>query len=146
MTSKHDATDFGADVLDSRGLDDRLIYLEECGTVCEDEEREAEEDIETREYVCEDFDCPIHNEDMKKELESLIEMRDESGDEWRYGISFIAESYFKDYARDYAEDIHGNALSDAQWPFDSIDWDDAADSLQMDYTMITVDGSDFWYR
>lgn len=77
-------------------------------------------------------------------------LRGNGGDEqWRggwYPLTLIRDSYFEDYARELAEDIHGHALRDAQWPFTCIDWTTAANDLLMDYGTVEYDGVTYWYR
>lgn len=57
----------------------------------------------------------------------------------------IPDDEFEDYARELAEDI-GAISKDTAWPYNCIDWEQAADELRSDYTSITVDGTDYLYR
>lgn len=79
----------------------------------------------------------------------LDELKGNGGDEqWRgdwYPLTLIADSYFEDYARELADDI-GAINGDATWPNNCIDWERAASELQQDYSSVTVDGDDYWYR
>lgn len=75
---------------------------------------------------------------------------DETPDGLRsYGDDFeptlIREDYFEDYARELAEDI-GAIDPDARWPLGCIDWTRAAHELAADYTVVTVDGHDYYVR
>jgi hypothetical protein len=84
-------------------------------------------------------------------LESVLsELRGCGGDhEWRgawYPVTLIRESDFEDYAREYAEDIHGDAIRDAAWPMCFIDWERATDSLRIDYSSVEIDGTEYLYR
>jgi len=111
-------TDFaGLDVFDSRSIDDRI--------------EELENDID-------------ENTD-DEELETLLAFRDDVGSsEWGYGITFIADSYFEDYARDYADDM--DILSNVGgWPFTCINWEQAAADLQMNYSAVELDGYTYWF-
>jgi hypothetical protein len=65
--------------------------------------------------------------------------------DWAHGEVFIRDSYFKDYAKEMAEDI-GAISMEATWPNNYIDWDSAADALQQDYTSFELDGVTFWAR
>lgn len=60
----------------------------------------------------------------------------------------ITDSYFEEYARELADDCMSK--EDRQrmekWPFDCIDWKEAADELKMDYTSVSFDGQDWWIR
>jgi hypothetical protein len=57
----------------------------------------------------------------------------------------IRDSYFKEYAQEFAEDI-GAINKNASWPNTCIDWDQAARELQMDYTSVNFDGVTYWIR
>lgn len=88
-------------------------------------------------------------DDEVKELAALVKLADEAegyADDWRYGVTLIRETYFETYAREFAEDMHGEAIKNASWPFDSIDWEAAASDLQMDYTSVEFDGVSYWVR
>lgn len=87
------------------------------------------------------------------ELEKLQGLLDETrgygGDvqfegDW-YPGQLIAESDFEDYARELAEDI-GAIPDDASWPCTCIDWEKAARELQVDYSSVTYDGTEYLYR
>lgn len=125
------------DVLDVRDIIERFEELE-------DTYGELPEDFEPGE----DFDHSEYEEFTG--LKSLLEdMEGNSGDyQWRgswYPVSLIRDSYFKDYAQEFAEDI-GAISSDASWPLACIDWDQAASELQIDYTSVEFDGVTYWYR
>lgn len=66
--------------------------------------------------------------------------------DWTHGEPLIRDSHFEDYARELAEDLYGDKLRDARWPFDHIDWESAADALRADYMGIDVDGVAYWVR
>ena len=76
---------------------------------------------------------------------AIRELADEVGSEWSYGVTLIPEADFEDYARELAEDV-GAIDREAAWPACHIDWEAAAESLQMDYTRATFDGTDYLYR
>ena len=84
------------------------------------------------------------------ELETLLDdLKDSGGDErWEgdwYPSTLIRDSYFKDYAQQYAEDV-GAIRDDVHWPCTCIDWDQAARELQMDYSATEFNGMTYWYR
>lgn len=83
-------------------------------------------------------------EDLRNELETLENLKDEAGSEWDGGM-LINDGYFKDYAQELASDL-GLIDEAADWPNAYIDWDAAADALQMDYTPVEYDGITFWIR
>jgi len=84
--------------------------------------------------------------DLERELVNLKALADEaeSCGDWRHGATLIADSYFEDYARQLAEDICGEAVRNAQWPCNCIDWDKAASALQHDYTSVDFNGETYW--
>jgi hypothetical protein len=65
--------------------------------------------------------------------------------DWEYGEILIRDSYFEDYARELAEDI-GAIKGTESWPLGYIDWEAAAEVLQMDYSAIDFDGVTYWVR
>jgi hypothetical protein len=65
--------------------------------------------------------------------------------DWEYGETLIRDSYFKEYAMELAEDI-GAVNSQASWPNNCIDWDQAARELRMDYTSVDFGGVTYWIR
>ena len=81
------------------------------------------------------------------ELKALIALRDEADGyaDWQYGETLIRDSYFETYARDLAEDI-GAIDKAARWPNTCIDWEEAAEQLQQDYTSVEFDGVTYWIR
>jgi hypothetical protein len=92
-------------------------------------------------------------DDLFAELSGLEKLLDElkgyGGDEqWRgdwYPITLIRDSYFKDYAQQFAED-NGAIENNGRWPNYCIDWDRAAHDLQADYSSVEFDGVTYWYR
>ena len=78
-------------------------------------------------------------------LESLANEAEGCAADWQYGETLIRDSYFKEYAMELADDI-GAVKSDAGWPNNCIDWDQAARELQMDYTSVDFDGVTYWIR
>lgn len=81
-----------------------------------------------------------------EEFRMWCEMRDDCGSaEWSHGLTLIHDSYFQDYAIEFAEDI-GVIDRDASWPNNYIDWERAADALQSDYSCVEVDGETYWYK
>ncbi|MDV6975317.1 antirestriction protein ArdA [Mycobacterium intracellulare] len=127
------------DIIDVRDIIERVEALEETsnGSVVDGsagDEYEGHED-DHEEYA---------------ELKALLdELRDNGGDErWRgdwYPVTLIRDSYFKEYAQDFAEEI-GAVPSEYTWPTSYIDWDAAVRDLKMDYTSVEYDGVTYWYR
>lgn len=88
------------------------------------------------------------NDDERDELEALRALAEEVKNyvaDWIYGATLISDDHFVAYAQQLAEDI-GAIDPHAGWPLDSIDWEDAAEDLQMDYTPVDFDGATYWVR
>lgn len=86
-----------------------------------------------------------------RSLESFVaEMKGYGGDEqWEghwYPVTLVRDTYWEDFARDEAEAFHGEAVTEARWPFNCIDWERAARELQADYSSADFDGVTYWYR
>jgi len=109
------------DILDSRDLQDTLDTF----FADEPEDYTAEE----RRYI--------------REIIELKNVTEEEG--WEYGIKFIPVSEFKEYAQDLAEDCQ-LIPDNLSWPIICINWEQAARELAYDYSMISFDGSDYYYR
>jgi len=141
MADETEPFEFGAEFFDIRDVIARIEYLRG-----QREEAEAEaSDGHAAFYFGAD-----EREELAK-LESIIEdSRGQGGDhEWNgdwFPVTFHREDKFEDYARELAEDIHGDALRDTQWPFQHIDWEAATDALRMDYTTISIEGVDYLFR
>lgn len=85
------------------------------------------------------------NDDELNALKALAEEAEGYAPDWHYGETLIRDSHFRDYAMELAEDI-GAIKSDATWPNNCIDWDQAARELQMDYSAVDFDGVTYWIR
>jgi len=78
----------------------------------------------------------------KEELSKLKELEDDIGFDYEL---LIRESYFAEYSQELASDIYGiNSITD--WPFRHIDWDSAAEELQMDYSEVDFDGVTYFAK
>lgn len=71
--------------------------------------------------------------------------RDEEFDGDWYPLELVADSYFQEYAQNLAEDCD-MVDTNARWPMNCIDWEQAARELQMDYSYILIHDSAYWYR
>ncbi len=104
-------------IIDSRDVDERIDYLESL---------EELEDYES------------------DELENLKQLKEDvNSSEWEYGLTLISDSYFEEYAEDFAYDI-GAAERGGPMEF-YIDWEKWANDLQMDYSSVDFDGVIYWY-
>ncbi len=87
-----------------------------------------------------------YTEEQVAELDVLEALQDEaSGGDWEHGATLIRETYFEEYARQLADDI-GAIDSNATWPLNCIDWEQAARELQMDYSSVDYDGEEYLIR
>lgn len=95
-------------------------------------------------------ECPDDAEELTAIQAFLDDVKGYGGDhDWRgdwYPGGFIADHCWEDYAREFAEDLHGSALREVQWPMSCIDWEQAAEELKQDYSSVEVDGTTYWYR
>jgi len=62
-----------------------------------------------------------------------------------YPVELVADSYFQEYAQNLAEEC-GMVDTNARWPMTCIDWEQAAEELQMDYSNILICDYTYWYR
>jgi hypothetical protein len=100
--------------------------------------------IDELESELEDGSLDEDDQELLETLKAFAEEGETCAD-WIHGETLIAESYFKTYAQDLAEDI-GAIDSDASWPNTCIDWDQAVSDLLMDYTAIEFDDNTYYAR
>jgi hypothetical protein len=84
----------------------------------------------------------------KSELGALLELQEEAEgySDWKDGATLIRDSYFEEYAEEFAEDIGAIDPDTSTWPSNHIDWEAAANELKGDYTGVTFDGVEYWVR
>lgn len=135
------------DIIDSRDIIKRLDELQ-------DERDSLEADAQDEGPLTDDeraaavkalADWDEENGEELKALKELAEAGEGYASDWRHGAALIRETYFEDYARQLAEDI-GAIDKAASWPNTCIDWKQAAEELQQDYTQIDFDGVAYWVR
>lgn len=128
-------TDSGLDIIDVRDIIARYEELRD-ELFDDDGNQVAGADEDDREEF-----------DVLKEL--LDDLRGNGGDEqWEgnwYPVTLISDDHWATYAQDFAEEI-GAISSDTAWPNNCIDWEKAADELQMDYTSVEYGSTIYWYR
>lgn len=100
-----------------------------------DEEIEAEQDTEA-------YDAGPLDRLEDSELFEIEQVLDEMGT--YVDGPLIRKDYFPTYARQFAEDINGDIYD--SWPQSSIDWTEAAEDLEMDYTEVTFGGEQWFVR
>ncbi len=148
------------DIIDSRDIIARIEELESDRETLSDAVTDAKETLaevapedaekeymqELQQAVTDAEEALADWEDAEefKALQGLAEEAEGSGD-WAHGETLIRDSHFKQYAMDFADEI-GAVDSSASWPNTCIDWDQAADELQQDYTSVDYDGVTYWLR
>ena len=88
------------------------------------------------------------SEDEADELDCLIDFDSDGrdyADDWEHGVVLVRESYFTQFAQEFAEDL-GRTDDAAEWPHNCIDWAAAAEELKHDYTGVEFDGVWYWVR
>lgn len=129
--------------LDSRDLQKRIDELEETLKDMYEEFLEVSELTEDEVTFNQWYDKE-ESED-KTELEELIEFKQDAGSrEWDYGLSFIPDSEFTEYAMEMLKDI-GDLPRDIPW-YIVIDEDATADNIKQDYSSVDFQGETYWYR
>jgi hypothetical protein len=153
----------GQDIIDSRDViarieelqDDREAYQDASNTAAEALKNVAPEDanedhmFELQDEADGTLD-ELNNWDQVngEELKALRALDSEGRDatsEWSHGEALIRDSYFEDYAMQLADDI-GAIDRNAEWPVNCIDWKQAAEQLQQDYSSVNFEGEDYWIR
>lgn len=132
--------DLSADVIDVRDIIARVLELR-------DEREEYNEKMGSPDAW---GGVPDGEPDEWNMLEGILsELAGYGGDEkfegdW-YPVELIADSYFQEYTQNLAEDC-GMVDTNARWPMNCIDWEQAARELQMYYSGIEIRGFTYWYR
>jgi len=63
---------------------------------------------------------------------------------WKQNVNLISEADFKDFAMEEAKCLSEVNFND--WPYNRIDWDQAAEDLKSDFTCIEFDGATYYTR
>lgn len=137
------------DSLTDSDLEEALCKIR--GKVCalissEDEAREFCDEYQI-DYAIE-FDPEDPEADEYEELVNWLDLMEQaeqySGESFR-NTQLINDNKWVEYAQQLAEDI-GGVTRGAEWPFNCVDWEAAAEQLKQDYTSVSVDGNTFWVR
>jgi hypothetical protein len=129
----------------SAEADDVEAAEEELGDHGPEQEKISSDDGEREFFASEDYGT-----EEEEELFQLTRLQDQSegyADDWNHGAQLISDDYFQKYAEQLADDLGytGGGKTDS-WPFTCIDWEQAAEELQQDYTQVDFDGSAYWIR
>jgi hypothetical protein len=104
---------------------------------------ELSEALQEAEYELEDWK-ELWGDELKS-LKQLAEDAEPLAGDWKYGATLIRDSYFEDYAREFARDI-GVIQDDTSWPANCIDWEKAVEQLKCDYGEVDFNGETYWVR
>ncbi len=99
--------------------------------------------VSMREEEYADTDHPEIDELVaeKKELaDEAAELEDLDQD-----VEYIPEGYFQKYAEELAEELLPRDTL-ASWPCTCVDWKEAAEALQSDYTVLELYDETYYYR
>ena len=121
------------DTIDTRDIIEEIEELK--AQIEEYEEENSEEKLEEN----------YSYHDTQRELETLKELIDDIGENAPAGVTLINEDYFEEFAEEFACDI-GAIQRGTVWPANCINWGQAADELQQDYTTVYYDGQAFYYN
>ena len=141
----------GRDVFDSRDIQERIDELEPTADSLlalteriEDMAADPEHDPDSLREL-EDDKAQIDMDEID-EYNELLEFKNDAGtSEWSYGVTFIEDSYFEEYAQELAEDI-GAIPRGVSWPCTCIDWEQATRELKMDYSVVEFGEYTYYYR
>lgn len=87
-----------------------------------------------------------YDQDAQDELAELETLENEVGvSNFMHGTQLIPSDGFEDHARELAEDTYGDAAL-KEWPGNCIDWKQAAEELQSDYSIASYQGTDYYFR
>lgn len=111
----------------------------------EDTDGKAAEGLRETEAELEDWDS-----DNGEELRMLTDICSQGRDfvdDWTYGVALYHEDIFDDHAEEVAKDCSDVPRNQwDQWPFNCIDWSEAAELLKQDYTTIEIEGHTYYVR
>lgn len=135
MARMHRSVSNRDDVIDSRDIVARIEELQES----RDDFQPNEDNGPTT--------WQEENEDDAEELRVLMALAEEASgsEDWGHGATLIRDSYFEQYAREFADDM-GLLLDERRWPYTCIDWEMAARDLQADFMSVDFDGVEYWVQ
>lgn len=151
-----DSLDNDQDIIDSRDVIARIAELMPFRI-----DRKGTDDVDIAEFKTrEEAEQFLKDEDYDPEIMVITEIDEEAIElsqlknlaeqgrnleDWEYGVTLVRDSYFEEYAKQYAEDL-GLLPSEPSWPLAFIAWDEAADALKEDYEELDFSGVVYWAR
>lgn len=127
---------------DSIALKQEEIHEVEDNIAALDEDSDYYDD-ELSELECERDNLQDELAGLEEEASDIFELRDDCN-AYSRGDTLINEDYWVDYVQQMAEDMDG--VNTSNWPYNHIDWEEAAEALRVDYTTITWRGQNFYVR
>lgn len=88
-------------------------------------------------------------EDEQDELDALYDFQEkavERLEDWKYGVTFIREDHFAEYAEELVKDLGYIPEDLPSWIANHIDWDEVAEEVKEDYTEFELMGETYWAR
>ena len=82
-------------------------------------------------------------QDLREELQPLLDLKYEGIPEWDDGATLIPESDWEEYVEDLLKDC-GYISNDVPW-WIVIDWAATADNVAADYSTVDYDGDTYYY-
>ena len=145
-------------IIDTRDLNERLETLEQLNESIKElnetigdyeeelddieENEELDDIIETINDLQDELDYTLRDFDSD-EYEELCSMRNEIP-EWEDGNTLVSDDDWVDYVMEMLSDC-GDLPRDIPW-YIAIDEEQTARNIQQDYSCITFEGTDYWYR
>lgn len=80
--------------------------------------------------------------DVEPGWAKMADLLQDLGD--NYGAALIRGTYWLDYVKERADEIHDTGNNAPLWPFNHIDWDEAAAELAQGYSQVTLAGVVFY--
>ena len=111
----------------------------------EEAEQEAKDALKAAYANVKDWDESDEGQELAK-LKAFADEAEGYASDWKYGATLVKDSYFEEFAEEEAESMGLYNSRKAQWPHTCIDWAQAAEELQQDYTSVDFDGETYWVR
>lgn len=90
-----------------------------------------------------EVDADVDEFTLLRELVALQDEAEPLAPDWENGQSLIRDSYFAQYAEEYANDL-GLTPDEGSWPLMFIDWEAAAGALKQDFSLVSFGGVSYW--
>lgn len=147
----YNTLDLTDDMIDTRNIIERFEELEGQREAMR-EEFDADPGnagVDFDNWVCNQVGFSREEQDELEQLTVILDdLKGYGGDEqWRgdwYPLTLIREDYFTEYAEELVKDCEG--LPRNLPSYIEIDWEATAKNMQVDYSTIEINGTDYFYR